>query len=128
MIQFSGLKQCVSSYKPGSCGIDTATGHLHYQKFYGPQDISDDSHRKPFEGNLHTEVEPLSGCDYMYLCLQDISSKDFFSDPRRITSGGVSGALIGCYNHLTGWYEAAVKTLLRLKEDFDNHWRRRLGG
>jgi len=86
MIQFSGLKQSVGSYKPGSWGTDATTGHLHYQKFYGPQDISDDSHRKPFEGNLHVEVEPLSGCDYMYLCLQDITSKEFFNDPRRIAS------------------------------------------
>lgn len=90
MIQFSGLKQSVGSYKPGSWGTDASTGHLHYQKFYGPQDISDDSHRKPFEGNLHVEVEPLSGCDYMYLCLQDITSKEFFNDPRRIASGGFS--------------------------------------
>ena len=93
MIQFSGLKQSVGSYKPGSWGTDTTTGHLHYQKFYGPQDISDDSHRKPFEGNLHTEVEPLSGCDYMYLCLQDITSKEFFNDPRRIASGEFSNWL-----------------------------------
>ena len=133
MIQFSGLKQSVGSYKPGSWGTDATTGHLHYQKFYGPQDISDDSHRKPFEGNLHAEVEPLSGCDYMYLCLQDITSNDFFNDPRRIASGGFSTFSI-CFEtpyHIINLCamrkRVKMKTHHRLEEGFDNYRRRRLG-
>ena len=46
MIQFSGLKQCVKRYIPGSNGIDHNSKMFHYEKFYGPSDISDDELQK----------------------------------------------------------------------------------
>ena len=42
MIQFSGIKQRVKHYIPGSGGVDHDTGLLHYERLIGPTEITDD--------------------------------------------------------------------------------------
>lgn len=97
MIQFSGLKQRVSSYIPGSNGIDHESKMFHYKPIYGRCEVTDDRLQKvkcllifkisiaqfqPFDSKLRAKlesVESLGGSDYLYLCLQDIASMSYFS-------------------------------------------------
>ena len=87
LVQFSGLKQSKQHYIPGKNGIDSRTGYYHWQKFYGPTDILDDETPKPFDTPRSSDIlatESLGGCDYLYLCLQDLCLQSFFEDPKRI--------------------------------------------
>ena len=42
IIQFSGIKQRIKHYIPGSGGVDHDTGLLHYERLIGPTEVTDD--------------------------------------------------------------------------------------
>ena len=74
--QFSGLKQA-GPYFEGSNGRDDNSKMLHYQRFFGPHNISamGDAEKKRVLSDGFSEIRPLGGSDFFFLCLNDIFSQ-----------------------------------------------------
>ena len=86
--QFSGLKQA-ASYVEGSGGKDAKSKMLHYEKFFGPQNISRMSgqQRAKILNSGMSDIKPLGGSDFFYLCLNDINISYSQSSRNSLTSG-----------------------------------------
>ena len=71
--QFSGLKQA-AWYVEGSDGKDERSKMLHYERFFGPQNISkmDRLEQKRVLKDGFSTINPLGGSDFFYLCLNDV--------------------------------------------------------
>lgn len=105
ILQFSGIKQRIKHYIPGSGGVDHDTGLLHYEKLIGPTEVTDDyspkvslkkilyldgtlTQTQPFdtkERQKVAQIEALGGTDHLYLCLQDVSSSSSFKHSKKTT-------------------------------------------
>jgi len=72
LVQFSGYKQLEKNYVPGSGGAD-ATGLNHYNVEIAPTKITNASQL----ASQAEAFEALDGNGQLYLCLQDVSMKNF---------------------------------------------------
>ena len=92
--QFSGLKQA-APYVEGSGGKDPKSKMLHYEKFFGPQNItrmSGQQRAKIFNSGL-SDIKPLGGSDFFYLCLNDINISYSRANRNSLTSGDDSDGI-----------------------------------
>jgi len=76
--QFSGLKQCVANYKPGTGGKDAKTGEFHYRCVIDAIQVTASSMKtkKDMVERIKKTV-PLDGAGMLHLILQDLTMKPF---------------------------------------------------
>ena len=81
--QFSGLKQSVAQYKPGSGGKDSKTGEFHYRCVIDSIQVTASSikTKKDLIDKIN-KTQPLDGAGMLHLILQDLSMKSFFDKPK----------------------------------------------
>ena len=90
--QFSGLKQSVAQYKPGSGGKDSKTGEYHYRCVIDSIQVTASSikTKKDLIDKIK-KTQPLDGAGMLHLILQDLSMASFFDKPRNKLGGPPSG-------------------------------------
>jgi len=90
--QFSGLKQSVAQYKPGSGGKDAKTGEFHYRCVLDSIQVTASSikTKKDLIEKIN-KTQPLEGAGMLHLILQDLSMKSFFDKPKNKLGAPPSG-------------------------------------